>query len=87
MYLLLSQRGPVEVTVWVLGQDWRCCRWGGEPGAQPAHSGRGEGGDGRREKGGGIQFGWGFRPSSLVPGPHFVMSLIPMSFISPTLAL
>lgn len=29
--------------------------------------------------------GWSIRPSSLVPGPHFFMSLIHVSFISLTL--
>lgn len=37
----------------VLCQDWTECLWGGEPGAQPAHYGCGEGGDGRWEKEGG----------------------------------
>lgn len=75
MYLLLSQRGPVTATVSVLCQEWTDRGWGGEPGAQPAHRRRGQGGDARWEQGGGTQFGWGIRPSSLVPGRHFFHEL------------
>lgn len=60
MYLLLSQSGPVKVTVSVL-KDWIDCRWGGEPRAQPAHSSHGEGEDGRWEKGGGTPVWMGYQ--------------------------
>lgn len=62
------------MTVLVLCTDWTERQWGGEPGAQSAHSGRGEGGDGGGEEGRGTpvwMVGWGVRPSSLVPGPLF----------------
>lgn len=37
------------MTVWALCKDWIECPQGGEPGAQPAHRGPGEGGDGGAE--------------------------------------
>lgn len=65
MYLLLSQRGPVEVAVSVLCKGWTVSAGTG-PKVQPAHRGC----EGKRD---GI--GWldGLSDLALAPGPHIFM--------------
>lgn len=72
MYLLLSQRGPAAARV---GAERTGRPWGER---DPGCSGI------SREKGRALQFGRGMGPSSPLPSPHVLMSLIHGSFISRT---